>query len=345
MAITHANPTSQANNPAKDVSHDAWNAPHVGGAVDYIQSTDPGAVGAGVFWLQTSVNAEVGSQMLWVRNLANTAWTHCGPDFVIVPVTGDWEINGPAAADLLVFKAAGGVVIGGATAGGSVWLDSGGLHFGASSGNPAVLGHRTFNPAFTGQVSPLASVLLRQKTSTTGEAYLKTGTADTAWTPISTGQVLSGAGAPTAPVLATFTLNRGSVPSSGTFGLDFGAGGFLTGIAYNASASAIAALMQAVSADFQDGIVRAKPGDGAKTIVSDASFVIEWQHHPNISSVAVTNNTTGVSITITGASFGTTGTPSFPPSAAHYLRTGTGQIYFFDGIPTATDTGTWRALT
>lgn len=66
----------------------------------YVQSTDPGAVGAAKFWVDTSIGSGTvdAPYALKKRNTANTAWEYVGG-------LTDLSISGPATGEGLVYDA------------------------------------------------------------------------------------------------------------------------------------------------------------------------------------------------------------------------------------------------
>lgn len=51
-----------------------------GHVIGYVQTTDPGAIGAGKAWIDTSS----GSYVLKIRNATNAGWETSSPEYVIL---------------------------------------------------------------------------------------------------------------------------------------------------------------------------------------------------------------------------------------------------------------------
>lgn len=71
----------------------------------YVQSIDPGAVGAGKHWVDTSSGAGTSASPypLKKRNAGNTAWDVIGGTTFLSGLTGDTVITTPVGGQSLVF--------------------------------------------------------------------------------------------------------------------------------------------------------------------------------------------------------------------------------------------------
>lgn len=197
MPITHAKVSALSDgSDSGQVQPSDWNAEHVGGlAIEYVQATDPGAVGAGKLWLQHTA----GEWVIWVRKANDLSWEHITastysdsnqPKGVTLSNDSSEDISTLALLHTkLELKTSGTAEVSGFDWG--VWMDGDGVHVGPNHGgsdgdfnSPCVLSGSADPSAGAGIATIMGSLYMRNVGDTTGELWCKTGVADTAWTKV-----------------------------------------------------------------------------------------------------------------------------------------------------------------